>query len=203
MNCPNCGLVNPSEASRCDCGYDFSAGKLTSFPGWEISLGWQQKVAAFWSISWPAWIGSMGLVLLSTLWFPVNFRQGTSPVFAISGNVAFFVIQAFLTRRLIRKNYRSFRVQVVRGDGSRSRDLSVQEGVSVWLWIVRPQLALLLVVSVVTWFWGPMLPPATTRGFSSMSLWLRFLVVGPYAMNLALRQNYQEFRLVTHGVRSE
>ena len=24
--CPNCRLVNPAEALRCDCGYDFSTG---------------------------------------------------------------------------------------------------------------------------------------------------------------------------------
>ena len=23
MNCPNCGLINPETATRCDCGYDF------------------------------------------------------------------------------------------------------------------------------------------------------------------------------------
>jgi len=23
MKCPNCGLTNPDEALRCDCGYDF------------------------------------------------------------------------------------------------------------------------------------------------------------------------------------
>jgi len=23
MNCPNCGLINPPTAQRCDCGYDF------------------------------------------------------------------------------------------------------------------------------------------------------------------------------------
>jgi hypothetical protein len=23
MKCPKCGLINPDEAQRCDCGYDF------------------------------------------------------------------------------------------------------------------------------------------------------------------------------------
>jgi len=26
MECPVCGLLNPDEASRCDCGYDFATG---------------------------------------------------------------------------------------------------------------------------------------------------------------------------------
>src|SRR5262245_8510174 len=27
-NCPKCDLVNPPEAQRCDCGYDFSSGTV-------------------------------------------------------------------------------------------------------------------------------------------------------------------------------
>jgi hypothetical protein len=201
MDCPSCGLTNPAESLKCDCGYDFSAGKAADFPGWEISLAWRQKVAAFWSISWPAWIGSMGLVILLTSGYSVDLLQDNFSVIALGGNLAFFAIQALLTRRLVRKNYRSFRVYVIRGDGSKSRELSIREAVSVWLWILGPQFALLLLVSVVVWFWGAKLPSETVRGFSSMSLWLRFLVVGPYAVGLALRPKYPTFRLAANGFR--
>jgi len=27
-DCPQCGLTNPTEAQRCDCGYDFIARKV-------------------------------------------------------------------------------------------------------------------------------------------------------------------------------
>ena len=27
-NCPHCKLVNPSEAQRCDCGYDFQSQQM-------------------------------------------------------------------------------------------------------------------------------------------------------------------------------
>ena len=201
MDCPSCGLTNPPESLKCDCGYDFSAGKAADFPGWEISLAWRQKVAAFWSISWPAWIGSMGLVILLTSEYSVELLQDNFSVIALGGNLAFFAIQAFLTRRLVRKNYRSFRVYVVRDDGSKRRNLSVREAVSVWLWILGPQFALLLLVSVVVGFWGAKLPSDTVRGFSSMSLWIRFLVIGPYAAGLALRPKYPTFRLEAHGFR--
>ena len=30
MNCPNCRLVNPPAAERCDCGYDFATKSLKS-----------------------------------------------------------------------------------------------------------------------------------------------------------------------------
>ena len=28
MDCPRCGLFNPPEAQRCDCGYDFAKGTV-------------------------------------------------------------------------------------------------------------------------------------------------------------------------------
>lgn len=201
MDCPGCGLANPPESLKCDCGYDFSAGKAADSPGWQISLAWSQKVAAFWSISWPAWIGSMGLIALLTSGYSVELLRDNFSLIALGGNLTFFVIQAFLTRRLVRKNYRSFRVYVVRGDGSRSRNLSMREAISVWLWVLGPQLALLLLVSVVLGFWGAKLPPDTVRAFSSLSLWLRILVIGPYAVGLALRAKYPAFRLEAHGFR--
>ena len=27
-DCPTCGLINPSEAQRCDCGYDFETRRM-------------------------------------------------------------------------------------------------------------------------------------------------------------------------------
>ena len=41
MTCPNCGLINPELAGRCDCGYDFEARQVRKEfipaprpPGW-------------------------------------------------------------------------------------------------------------------------------------------------------------------------
>ena len=143
----------------------------------------------------------MGLIILFMNGFSVDPLQDNFSTIALGGNLVFFPIQALLTRRLVRKNYRSFRLYVVREDGTQSRKLSIREAVSVWLWILWPQLALLLLVSVVVWFWGARLPPDTVRRFSSMSLWIRFLVIGPYAVGLALRPKYPAFRLEAHGFR--
>ena len=143
----------------------------------------------------------MGLVILLTNGYSVHLFQDNFSIIALRGNLSFSAIQALLARRLVRKNYRSFCLYVVRDDGSKSRDLSMREAVSVWLWILWPQFAFLLLVSVVVWFWGAQLPLETVRGFLSMSLRIRFLVVGPYAVGLALRPQYAAFRLEAHGVR--
>jgi hypothetical protein len=28
QDCPNCGLINPQDAQRCDCGYDFASRSM-------------------------------------------------------------------------------------------------------------------------------------------------------------------------------
>jgi hypothetical protein len=33
QDCPRCGLANPPEAQRCDCGYDFTARRMGRPPG--------------------------------------------------------------------------------------------------------------------------------------------------------------------------
>jgi len=143
----------------------------------------------------------MGLVILLANGYSVDLLEGNFSTIALGGNLAFFAIQALLTGRLVRKNYRSFRLYVVRCDGSKSRKLSIREAVSVWLWILGPQLAVLLIVSSIVWFWGTKLPSDAVRPSSSLSIWFRFLVVGPYAVGLALRQKYPAFRLEAHGFR--
>lgn len=196
MDCPTCGLTNPPEALKCDCGYDFRVSKPSDLPGWQINLTWGQKIAAFWSISWPAWIASFVLVFHNGHSFEVVQKHS-----AVVANLAFFMFQALLTLRLVRKNYRSFRVYVLHDDGTRDRRLRIREAVSVWLWIVGPQLALLLSTSVALGVWGTKLPPDTVSGLSSMYLWIRLLIAGPYAVGLALRVKYPAFRLQAHGLR--
>jgi hypothetical protein len=201
MDCPTCGLANPPDALTCDCGYDFIARTPSEKPGWPIKLAWRQKVAAYWSISWPSWVASFIMAFGLTSRYRVDELPAHLPVIALAGHLAFFVIQAVLTRRLVQKNYRSFRVGVLCENGQQDRRLSMREAGSVWLWILGPQLALLLIASVLVWWYGAKLPPETVRSISSLSLWLRFLVVGLYAVDLALRVNYSGFRLQAYGYR--
>ena len=49
MKCPNCKLINPETALRCDCGYDFQSGKMKA--------PYFVDVAAM-----PAWVGILLLM---------------------------------------------------------------------------------------------------------------------------------------------
>jgi hypothetical protein len=148
VECPTCGITNPPDALTCDCGYDFVARQPSEVPGWEIRLAWRQKLAAFWSISWPAVAVSFVLSLLLLSHDSVDVARAHLTWIALAGNVSFFLVQAALTNRIVRKNYRSFRVVVLRNDGQQSRSLSARESMSVWLWVMGPQVALILITSV-------------------------------------------------------
>jgi hypothetical protein len=198
MDCPTCGLANPPGALLCDCGYDFKSMQPSETPGWEIHLAWRQKVAAFWSISWPAFVVSLIAIRALISRYEVSDFAHRAAI-SIGGRLVFFGVQALLTRRLVRKNYRTFRVGTVREGGERSRKLSMREAGLVWLWILGPQLALILTTSIITWSY--VLPPETGRAISGLSLWINFLVVGPYAIALALRVKYPGFRLQSYGFR--
>lgn len=39
MKCPNCGLINPDDAQRCDCGYNFDKGIVFARPSQPKGVG--------------------------------------------------------------------------------------------------------------------------------------------------------------------
>jgi len=125
-------------------------------------------------------------------------RGNTTGVW-LGSQLIFFGIQAALTQRIVRKNYRTFRVWVIRDDGRAERRLSRAEGIRVWLWILGPQLAFVLILSIIVRTLD--IQPDTLRSVNSLSQLLRFLVVGPYSVNLAVRAEYPGFRLQPCGYR--
>lgn len=167
-------------------------------PESQIDLAWRQKLAAYWSITWPAWLVPF---LLAFLLVPFEFLESHLTWISTGETLLFFAIQALLTQRLVRKNYRSFRLAVVRDSGPQSRALTVREAFRVWLWILGPQLAFVLAFSILLSWYSSRIPAETFRSISSASLWLRFLVVGPYAVGLAVRAEYPGFRLHAYGQR--
>src|SRR5258708_4750582 len=50
MECPNCRLINPAEAMRCDCGYDFASGQLESSYLKEKAENSSRWRAAYWPV---------------------------------------------------------------------------------------------------------------------------------------------------------
>ena len=73
----------------------------------------------------------------------------------------------------------------------------------MWLWIIAPQLALVLavwLVAPVVSLSGGKMPPDIYRGISPLSIWVRFLLAGPYGIDLALRAHYPGFKLQGFGV---
>jgi len=113
------------------------------------------------------------------------------------GNLAFGVLGLLLVHRLVRKNYRSFRIWVVRPDGLRSRNLSMHELCLVWLYIVLVDVALVVAVDLFAWMMGFLY---LLQG-SALSLLLRSLLTGPLALGSALRTRYPGFRLQASGRR--
>ena len=168
---------------------------------WQIHLAWRQKVAAYWSISWPAWVVSFTLTILLTATYSLDQSKDYAPRISLAATGIFYIFQAMLTQRLVRKNYRSFRVVVIRDGDQHSRRLSKQEAGLVWLRILWPQLAWLLFGSVIVGWFGPQLPDQATRGISALAQWLQLLVIGPYAIALALRARYTGFQLQAYGHR--
>jgi hypothetical protein len=201
MDCPTCGFANPPETSRCHCGYAFEAIKPAEAPGWAISLAWRQSLAAYWSISWPAWVASLVLALVVTSPYSAKDLQGHLSAVSLVRTLAFFGIQAALTHRLVRKNYRSFRVYVIRQEEQRGRRLSIREAGKVWLRILWPQLVFLLISALILWWCRDRLQPSTLRALSTLSEYLLLLAVGPFAVSLALRVRYPAFRLQAYGYR--
>jgi hypothetical protein len=110
---------------------------------------------------------------------------------SLGGNLVFYLIQAVLTPRVARKNYRSFSVHVVHESGERSRRLTVKEGGWLWVWILRPQIALAVVSNLAaSYFVGN---PDALGGISTFTRWPQFLIVGPNAIGFALQMMYAGF----------
>lgn len=199
MNCPTCGLINPIGAVKCDCGFDFVTAEPSETPGWKIDLAWRQMLAAFWAISWPAYVALSGSTLLWAVVAQPGDMKRHATMIGIVGNIVFFLLQAILTPRLVRKRFRSFRVDVIRENGAQDREISTREAMRVWLWILGPQLAVMLVAWVL-WY-GAQMPADTLGSLGTLFSWIQVLAAGPYGVGLAMRAKYNGFRLQGYGYR--
>jgi hypothetical protein len=66
--CPNCKLINPSDAVRCDCGYDFTSGKLERSYDEKLAR-YANDPLTFWESVFTALYGAgLGLLGLIFVW---------------------------------------------------------------------------------------------------------------------------------------
>ena len=175
---------------------------VTSANEWPaINLAWRQRVAASWSITWPCWL----LSFLVIFFVPVVYARGESAghlqAASVIAAVVFFLTQALLVPRLVKKQYRTFRVTAIREDGQSVHGLSAYETLSIWLRIVWPQVVFLLAIFIITSWPTYHLDAPTRNSINSLSLWLRILVIGPASIQIAMQAKYSGFHLQAHGQR--
>lgn len=198
MDCPACGLVNSEEAAECKCGHRFEALAIANTEHWQPRLAWRQKMAAYWSIAWPAQLGWF-LVLGALASRYATPDEVTRHVRSINlfAFLSFFAIQAPLVQRLVRKNYRSFRIYAVHPDGSQTRRLSLRENSLVVLCVLGFQASFILALLLIAAASGG----ESARAILTLEIWLRFLVAGPYSIAVGLRVRYPGFRLQASALR--
>ncbi len=72
---------------------------------------------------------------------------------------------------------------MVRDDGREDFNLSFPEAATVWLWIFGPQLALVLILSVLGLVFGD----SIVMQNASLERLIQYLAVGPYEVGLAMK----------------
>lgn len=95
MECPRCRLLNPPEAERCDCGYDFKTGEIKSSYLTERDTRWLRR-----RISWVPIIGF--LVMITSLRF-LRSARGNITWFGLLIGVAIAVAGFWLWKRRARR----------------------------------------------------------------------------------------------------
>ncbi|HYL75183.1 MAG TPA: hypothetical protein VEU96_13315 [Bryobacteraceae bacterium] len=174
---------------------------LTENRDWPAStLAWRQQVAAFWSIAWPSLI--VAFILFTFGLGRVSADQPLRLFFVgTMAKAAYLVVQGLLTVRLVRKRYRSFRIEVERNDGTSSRRLLAEEVVLAWLQIIWPQVLLGVLLDLVVLLLGDNLEELTVRALSSVSIWGNIFVAGPFGVYMATKMKFRGFRLRVYGQR--
>jgi hypothetical protein len=163
-------------------------------------LAWSQKLAAYWSISSPAFLASFAAVFWFTRKWSLDHLASHALMVSLVGNLVFYLVQLILTPRLVRKNYRSFRLNVVREDGEQTRRPSTPETVRLWIWILWPQIALLVLSNCVALYFAG--NSEALGGVVTLTRWLQFLIVGPYAIGFGLQVRHPGFWIEARSCRN-
>jgi hypothetical protein len=122
-------------------------------------------------------------------------RQRISEIYVL-WEFLFYGGQTIFVPRLVRKNYSSWNLSIIRDNGQRSRRFSFSEACRISVWIVTSQLVFALISTVLLRQW-----PDTAMRYSSLLGIFPLLVFGPYSVGIAVRMKHRGFRLQAHGYR--
>ena len=92
MDCPNCKLINPEGALRCDCGYDFQTGE-------------GRAEFRYWNDGLPEIVGGLGNLLLAAtiLLMAMPTRSETSRLFLMAILLVAQVLTSARGKAIVRK----------------------------------------------------------------------------------------------------
>lgn len=166
-----------------------------------IALAWRQRVAAFWLLAWPSWLISVSLLMILTMGWAVVGLRSHADLLSWASALSFLLCQGIFVKRMLRKRYRSFRLEIVRKHESETTTLTTTEVVRVWLNIIWPQVAFLVAVWLMQVSLGGHLSADFIRVLPTLSLWGRILIVGPFGVYWAVAADYPAFRLEAFGQR--
>lgn len=156
-----------------------------------INLRWSQELAASWSLLWPSVVATY---LLLKLMGVSSVRAPTTAY--LVGRLILLAAQAALAPRLVRKNYGSFFIGVLREGEPLNRAFSWSEQVSVSMQLLWPYLAFLVgALLLAAWLNTYHLSRDTREGIASLMIWFLILMVGPSAIRSTMYAKYRGFRL--------
>jgi hypothetical protein len=143
-------------------------------------------------------------MILTLGWTVVGLR--THPVFVdvfvgMASALFFLLCQLTLVRRMVRKKYRSFRLEVVRPSRPEAATLTIVEAARIWLKIIWPQVCFYVAVWLVEFWLGNRLSADTTRAIPTLAQWGLILVIGPFGVHRAVTSKYPTFRPKAVGER--
>jgi hypothetical protein len=156
-----------------------------------INLRWNQELAASWSVFRPSWVASG---VLAGLMGAASDRIAITPNIAyLAGKVILLAAQSVFASRLVRKNYRSFFIGVLKEGEPLSRDFSLSEQVNVSMQLLLPYAGFHLAALMLPYFF--ILSWQTTNNLNSLAELFVILVLGPAAIRWAMHAKYRGFRL--------
>jgi hypothetical protein len=169
---------------------------------WEpVELTWSQKLAAFWTVGWPAQVASFLVAFgIAGVWDLQDLRKRTLWV-GLAASVVYLIGLGRFAPRLVRKRYRSFRIAVERGNGATEHELSRREAFEVAVPLIALQALFVAALSVVYILLSHVVKAEQLRDLQSLALWGRVLVVGPYSVRWAIAFRYQGFHLRAYALK--